>query len=189
MPFGCIILTGGAASRMGADKGALVWMGLRAVDRVAALAGAAGAQAIVTVGATDYGLPLVRDDPPLGGPAGGVLAGVEHLRGSGCSRALVLAVDAPTIQMEDIAPLLAAGRPGAAFEGLHLPMVLDLAALPREAQPGWPMARLAERAGLARLVCEPRAWARLRGANTPEERESLLVELAAFEPAQKNGAG
>jgi molybdopterin-guanine dinucleotide biosynthesis protein A len=188
MVLGGVILTGGTASRMGADKGALLWMGLRAVDRVAALAGRAGALALVTVGTTDYGLPRVADEPPLGGPVGGVLAGVEALRAAGCRRALVLAVDAPTIELRDLAPLLALGGAGAAFEGLHLPMVLDLAALPPDARADWPMARLADRAGLVRLACPPEARARLRGANTPEERDTLLAAFGAAPSAQKDGA-
>jgi len=186
--LGSIILTGGAASRMGADKGALPWLGMRAVDRVAALARAAGAHVLVTVGTTDYGLAFVADDPPLGGPVGGVLAGVKALRTRGCDRALVLAVDAPTIRLADIEPLLSEVGVGAAFEALHLPMVLDIAAIPSEARADWPMARLAERTGLSQLICPPEARARLRGANTPVERDELLVELAASEAAQKDGA-
>ena len=119
---------------------------------------------------------------------GGVIAGVEALRGAGCDRALVLAADAPTIRPQDIQPLLAQGGAGATFEGLHLPMVLDLAAVPSGAQAGWPMARLVDLARLERLACPPQARARLRGANTPEEREVLLMELAGFEIAQKDGA-
>ena len=53
----------------------------------------------------------------------------------GCERVLVLAVDAPTIRATDILPLMTHEGPGAAFEGLHLPMVVDLARLPPEAQP------------------------------------------------------
>ena len=34
--LGAIILTGGASSRMGADKAEALWLGVRAVDRVAA---------------------------------------------------------------------------------------------------------------------------------------------------------
>lgn len=187
--LGCIILTGGAASRMGTDKGALAWEGLRAVDRVAAIAAAAGARIILTAGSTDYGLPKVVEDPPGSGPVGGVVAGARALRLAGCERALVLAVDAPTIRTEDLAPLLAEGGPGAAFDGLHVPMVVDIAAIPGEAQAGWPMARLADRAGLKRMVYPPQARARLRGANTPEERAALLEEFVAWEAAQKGGAG
>jgi molybdopterin-guanine dinucleotide biosynthesis protein A len=188
MSLGAIILTGGAASRMGADKATLPWLGVAAIDRVAQLARAAGAQVLVSVGPGDYGLPRVMDNPPLGGPVGGVMAGVDALRRAGCDRALVLAADAPTIRPQDIQPLLAQGGSGATFEGLHLPMVLDLAAVPSGTQAGWPMARLADLAGLERLLCPPQARARLRGANTPEERESLLTELAGFETAQKDGA-
>lgn len=188
MALGSIILTGGAASRMGADKGALLWLDRRAIDRVAALARMAGAEALVTVGMTDYGLPRVVEDPPLGGPVAGVLAGAAALRALGCDRALVLAVDAPTIRPDDIAPLLALGDAGAAFDGLHLPMLLALDATPPDAKADWPMARLVDRSGLTRLTCDPGSRARLRGANTPDEREALLAELAAWEGAQKGGA-
>ncbi|WP_309605902.1 NTP transferase domain-containing protein [Phenylobacterium sp.] len=178
MLLGAIILTGGAGSRMGADKATLLWAGRRAVDRVVGLAQAAGCGVILTAGSNDYGLMLALDAAPGGGPVGGVLAGAEALRRAGCDRALVLAVDAPTARIADIAPLLAAGGVGAAFETLPLPMVFDIAGLPTEAQAGWPLARLAERAGLQRLRCPAEARARLRGANTLEERNALLRGLA-----------
>lgn len=177
MALGAIILTGGAGARMGADKATLLWAGRRAVDRVAALARAAGCEVILTAGSDDYGLMLALDAAPGGGPVGGVLAGAQALGLAGCDRALVLAVDAPTARLEDIAPLLAAGGAGAAFEALHLPMVFDIAELPAEALAGWPLARLAERAGLQRLSCPADVRVRLRGANTPEEREALLSDL------------
>jgi len=189
MRLGAMILTGGGSTRMGQDKAVLPWLGLRAVDRVAALAATLGADPVITVGADDYGQTHVRDARPGGGPVGGVLAGAAYLREAGCARALVLAVDAPTLQATDLAPLLAADGPGAAFEGMHLPMTLDLAAIPAEARDDWPMARLVERAGLARLSCQPAAVERVRGANTPDEREALLSALAATESAQKDGAG
>jgi molybdopterin-guanine dinucleotide biosynthesis protein A len=173
---------------MGADKGVLLWLDRRAIDRVAALARMVGAEALVTVGAADYGLPQVVEDPPLGGPVAGVLAGAAALRALGFDRALVLAVDAPTIRPGDIAPLLAEGGTGAAFAGLHLPMVLAFAATPSDAKADWPLGRLAERAGLVRLTCDPHARGRLRGANTLEERAVLIAELAAWEAAQKGGA-
>lgn len=159
---------------MGTDKASLLWDGVRAVDRVAALAKAVGAEVVLTVGRRGYGLAMVADEPEAGGPVGGVLAGAAALSALGCRRALVLAVDAPTIQPEDLAALLAASPPGAAYEGLHIPVVIDLEALPGEAEAGWPVGRLLEQAGTARLPCPGQAYARLRGANTPEERESLL---------------
>lgn len=171
-PFGAIILTGGASRRMGADKAALDWGGQRAVDRVAALARAAGAVRVLTAG-RDLGLEHVDDPAPGAGPVGGVLAGARALAAHGLTRALVLAVDAPTVTVEDLAPLLAAAAPGAFYDGLPVPMVVILAALPAEAEAGWPLRRLVERAGLAGLACDEAVRARLRGANTPEERAAL----------------
>lgn len=174
IPFGVLILTGGGSRRMGRDKAVLDWGGARAVDRLADLAQSLGAQRVLTVGA-NLGLPFVPDPEPGAGPVGGVLAGAAALREAGLARALVLAVDAPTIAAEDLSPLLAAEAPGAAFAGLPLPMVMSLSALPHEAQAGWPLRRLVERAGLAVVAIPVEAEARLRGANTPEERARLLT--------------
>src|SRR5689334_8924323 len=99
--LGAVILTGGAGLRMGADKAELEWGGRRAVDRLADLARSLGAAAIVTAGPRDYGLPVAAEDPPGGGPAAGVVAGARAL---GLTRVLVLAVDAPTLTAEDLAP-------------------------------------------------------------------------------------
>jgi len=164
--LGAIILCGGASRRMGRDKAVLDWNGVRAVDRVAALAKAVGAEALVTAGA-DLGLPWVPDDEAFAGPVGGVLAGARAL---GTARLLVLAVDAPTVTTADLAPLLAVGG---YYEGLPAPMVVDAAALPADAEPGWPLRRLVERAGLVSLPVPEGAMTRLRGANTPEEFRAL----------------
>ena len=171
-PFGAIILTGGASRRMGADKALLEWDGQRAVDRVAALARAAGAGRVLTAG-RDHGLEHVADPQPGAGPVGGVLAGCAALVAAGLTRALVLAVDAPTVILADLAPLLAAAGPGAFYEGLPVPMMVVLDALPRDAEAGWPLRRLAERMGLVALPCDEAVRLRLRGANTPEERARL----------------
>jgi molybdopterin-guanine dinucleotide biosynthesis protein A len=166
-----IILTGGASRRMGTDKAALSWGGRRAVDLCADLARAVGAVEVVTAGREAFGLPHASDPKPLGGPVGGVRAGLARL---GAARVLVLAVDAPTLTPGDLAPLLAAPAPGAAFEGLPLPMVLHAAAFPAEAEDDWPLRRLVDAAGLAWLpVPSPEATQRLRGANTPEEHARL----------------
>jgi len=183
MALGVVILTGGASSRMGADKAAQDWAGRRAVDRLVELAQALGAKAVVTAGVTDYGLARAVEDPPGGGPVAGLAAGAAALSTAGCVRALVLAADAPTITVGDLAPLLAAPAPGAAYEGLHLPLVIHLGALPADQVHGWPMGRLVEKAGLARLPAPPSAADRLRGANTPAEREMLLRRLTAGDSA------
>jgi len=185
MRLGAMILTGGASSRMGGEKAAMDWDGRRAVDRVADLAREAGAELVITVGPVDYGHPFVRDDVPLGGPVGGILAGARRLRSAGARRMLVLAVDAPTIVASDLAPLLT--EDGAAFDGLNFPFVVGAEALPHDAEAAWPVGRLIERAGLTRLSCPPSARARLRGANTPEEREALLAELSERDNAQTRG--
>ncbi|HEY0647184.1 molybdenum cofactor guanylyltransferase [Phenylobacterium sp.] len=183
--LGVVILTGGAGVRMGADKAELLWNGRRAVDRLADLAASLGATAVVTAGLRDYGLPVAPEAG--GGPVAGIVAGVRAL--GACPRVLVLAVDAPTLTPDDLAPLLASPGPGAAYEGLHLPLVAEAAAVPADAGAGWPMARLVERAGLARLPVPPDAEARLRGANTPQEREDLLRRLVTPDSAQEGGAG
>jgi molybdopterin-guanine dinucleotide biosynthesis protein A len=173
--LGAIILVGGASSRMGADKAAQDWGGRRAVDRVADLARAAGAQTVITAGG-DYGLPFVADPAPLAGPVAGVIAAARALKTDGFARALLLAVDAPTLSSADLTPLLAAATPGAAYDGYPLPAVMALAAFPEDAQAAWPLRRLVEAAGLAALPCPPAIARRLRGANTPEERAALLRE-------------
>jgi molybdopterin-guanine dinucleotide biosynthesis protein A len=163
---------------MGEDKAQLDWGGRRAVDLAAELASAAGAEAILTAGG-DYGLPFV-DDPIKGaGPVGGVIMGAAHLAALGLSHALILAVDAPSLELADITALLAAPGPGAAFTGYPAPAVIALGALPADASPGWPLQRLVERAGLALFTPPPEAELRLRGANTPGERAILLEQLLA----------
>lgn len=173
--LGAIILTGGASSRMGADKAAQPWGSLRAVDHVAALAGAVGAGPVVTAGEGDFGLPFAPEPGGRGGPVAGLLSGLAWMP-AGVSTVLVLAVDAPTLRPADLAPLLSAGRPGAAYQGLPLPMVLDLSAVPADARSDWPLRRFVERAGLIQLPVAAEAVGRIRGANTPEEQMRLLRE-------------
>lgn len=173
--LGAIILVGGASRRMGVDKATQDWGGLRAVDRVAELARAVGASPVLTAGG-DYGLPAIADPEKHAGPVAGVLAGAEALRKAGCRRALVLACDAPTLTADDLAPLLMA-EGGAVYDGYPLPMVLPLAAAPSDTRPDWPLGRLADRAGLERLACPAAVAARVRGANTPEERAALVRML------------
>ena len=164
---------------MGSDKAASDWGGVRAIDRVFAVAAAASADPIFSVGVRDYGLPFVPDIHPYGGPVGGILTGAAALRAAGCERALVLAVDAPTIRLADLAPLLACPGAGAAFEGLYLPMAVALSALTAMLPPDSPIRALIDQAGLVRLTCPEAARARLRGANAPREREALLRAMDA----------
>ena len=56
-------------------------------------------------------------------------------------------------------------------------MVLDLAAVPQDAQADWPLRRFVERAALIQVALNPELLPRLRGANTPQERDRLTGEL------------
>lgn len=179
--LGALVLNGGASSRMGADKGSLDWSGASALERCRELCTATGAAPVLTVG------PDGDVEDPRMGPVGGVLAGAAALRRYGARRALILAVDAPTVTLADLRPLLDADGPGAAYAGLPLPMVIALEAMPADAKDEWPLARLADRAGLQRLAPPPSAQDRLRGANTPAERARLLAILAAS--ASRDGDG
>jgi molybdopterin-guanine dinucleotide biosynthesis protein A len=160
---------------MGADKARLDWNGVSAIERLVALSRDLGIQMVLTAGA-DHGLPAVLDANPGAGPCGGILAAALRLRAEGYRRALILAVDAPTVTAADVRPLLEAGRPGAAYDGLPLPMAIDLAAVPAATEAPWPLKRLVQAAGLVVLPCSDQARARLKGANTPEERLRLLAD-------------
>ena len=181
MSLGCLILTGGASSRMGEDKACADWLGRRAVDRVADLARAVGATTVLTVGPRKLGLDAVTDEQAGGGPVAGIVAGCATLHAGGCERALVLAVDAPTIRAPDLASLLDAPPPGAAFAHLHFPLVIDLASLPATIGAHRSVARLVTSAGLTLVEPPAEGYRRLRGANTPEERVALLRELELHE--------
>ncbi|HXV00326.1 MAG TPA: NTP transferase domain-containing protein [Caulobacteraceae bacterium] len=176
--LGAVILVGGASARMGENKAAQDWGGRRGVDIVADLARAAGAGLVVTAGA-DLGLPFVIDPWPRAGPTAGVVAGAAFLQTRGYTHALLLAVDAPTLTRADLAPLVEARDPGAAYEGFPVPAVMALAALPSEAAPAWPLRRLIERAGLASLPAPEASSAHLKGANTVAEHAHLLGEFIA----------
>jgi molybdopterin-guanine dinucleotide biosynthesis protein A len=157
---------------MGSDKAILEWNGVRAVDRLADLARQAGAQLVVTAGG-DYGLPFVHDPAPGAGPVSGLLAGSRWLEQREMTRVLVLAVDAPTLSLADLWPLLAASPPGAAYRDLPLPAVIDVRAVPADMPDSAPLNRLIDVAGLTRLRPPAGAHARLRGANTPAEKDAL----------------
>ena len=174
--LGGLILTGGASSRMGRDKAALEIGGIRAIDRLAALAKAAGAAGVSTVGGRDWGYPHVVDATAFGGPVGGVTAGAAFLEEQGCQTILAFAVDAPTLTIDDLRPLLSV-RAGAAFEGFPLPFIAPLVRRP-DAEAGWPLARLLDAWGVLRLPMPAGAGERLKGANTPAEFEALRQAAA-----------
>lgn len=161
---------------MGRDKALVEWGGRRAVDVVADLAASAGAQPVLTAGG-DYGLGFVLDPEPRAGPVAGLIAGARALSSKGCDRILVLAVDAPTLTVDDLRPLLDAAAPGAVYAGYPLPMVVDVDALPVEVGPNEPLRRFTEVTSLGAIVPPPGLELRLRGANTPVEWARLARDL------------
>lgn len=170
--LGAAILVGGGSRRMGRDKALIEWDGRRAVDLVADLARQAGAEMVITAGG-DYGLPFVLDRVSGSGPVGGLRAALSVLAGRGAARALVLAVDAPTLRPEWLVALIEGPAPGAAFAGYPLPMTIDVAAAP-DLEDDAPLRRFIDRAGLSILPIPAGAEPHLRGANTPSEHDHLL---------------
>lgn len=103
------------------------------------------------------------------------MAGARALSLRGCDRALVLAVDAPTVRPADLTPLLLADAPGSAYVDLHLPLAIAMKGLPTGDVAGWSLRRLIDGLGTQWLPCPPEAATRLRGANTPGEWAALLA--------------
>ncbi len=177
-----VILTGGTGSRMGgADKAALAYAGRSLLER--ALAAVAEAGEIVVVGpplATSRPVTFVREDPPLGGPAAGLLAGVDALT-RGAPRVVVLAVDMPLVDADTVGRLTeaAAGRDGAFLLGAddrrQLAGVLSITALERVrpahgSESGLPMHRLLATLDLAEVGA---AGAEARDVDTWDDYEGL----------------
>ncbi|WP_374929051.1 molybdenum cofactor guanylyltransferase [Kytococcus sedentarius] len=93
-----VVLAGGGGRRLGGvSKGEVELAGQRLVDHV--LGALQGARQVVVVGELPVpeGVLLTREDPPGGGPAAGVVAGLERLgaESSAADWVLVLACDLP----------------------------------------------------------------------------------------------
>jgi molybdopterin-guanine dinucleotide biosynthesis protein A len=113
--FDAIVLAGGTAKRLGgAPKHAIVVDGQTLLDRT--LTAVAGARRVVVVGDEVLrplvgAAELVREDPPLAGPAAGIGAALPLVESA---RVLVLACDHPFVAGA-VAPLLEAGGPDGAI--------------------------------------------------------------------------
>jgi len=112
--FDAVVLAGGSARRLGGvDKPALLVGERSLLER--ALAAVSGASTVVVVGPM-RDLPAsvvqVREDPPGGGPAAALAAGLAHVRSD---RVVVLAADLPHLTSRVVDALLseADGRDGA----------------------------------------------------------------------------
>ena len=109
--WSAVVLTGGTAARMaGADKAALEVDGATLLER--ALVATAAAGEVVVVGSpapTSRPVTWTREEPPGGGPAAGLLAGIDALRRPS-ELVAVLAVDMPRVTGATFGRLVAALR-------------------------------------------------------------------------------
>lgn len=116
MESAAVILAGGTAARLGgADKAAIEHAGRTFLEH--ALAATSAAAEVVVVGAsvpTSRPATFVREDPPFGGPAAGLLAGRRAVAESP-ELVWVQAVDMPLVTAATYARLVAAcpGHDGA----------------------------------------------------------------------------
>ena len=119
--LGALILTGGTAARMdGIDKASIEVSGVTLLER--ALAATLSAREVVVVGAevpTSRPVTWTREDPPLGGPAAGILAGLGRFAHVP-DVVVVLAVDMPKVNAGTVARLTWAVEADPALDGAVL---------------------------------------------------------------------
>ena len=119
--LGAIVLAGGTGLRLGGvDKAALDLNGVTLLER--ALAATVSATEVVVVGQpvpTSREVAWTVEDPPLGGPAAGLLAGLDLL-GDGPALVAVLAVDMPKVNSGTVARLTWAVEADADVDGAVL---------------------------------------------------------------------
>jgi molybdopterin-guanine dinucleotide biosynthesis protein A len=166
--LGAVVLTGGTAVRMGGiDKASIEIGGVTTLER--ALAATMSAREVVVVGAevpTSRPVTWIREDPPGGGPAAGLLAGLRCFA-TPPDLVCVLAVDMPRVNAGTVARLTWAVEGNDAVDGAllvdadgrrqPLAAVYRYAALnavrpgAREEEHGLPMRRLVEALRLANV--------------------------------------
>lgn len=190
MLLDAIVLAGGRSSRLsGVPKSQLPWRGTTLLQNTVDAALDSGARRVVVVGPTDgpdakgsnarnsdARVQFAREDPPFGGPAAAVAAGVRALEyepsGSAADIVLVLACDMPEIGgalAVLIESMLVVGHDGAVHDG-----ALMLDASDRRQ----PLAAVYGRRALARAVDGLRASGSLDGASMRSLTSGLdLLEL------------
>lgn len=108
---GAVVLTGGGGTRLGgADKASIEVGGRTLLEHV--LAALADVADVVVVGAevpTTRPVTFTREDPPGGGPAAGVLAGIRRFARAP-TWVVVLAVDMPLVSPDTVRRLVGAAR-------------------------------------------------------------------------------
>jgi molybdopterin-guanine dinucleotide biosynthesis protein A len=138
-PYDAVVLAGGGGRRMGGvDKPGLTVGGVPLLDRV--LAAVPDAEQVVVVGAPRPAVrPVVwaREDPPGGGPAAALAAGLAHVT---APAVVVLAADLPFLDAATIALLRASA------EGHDGAVLVDADGRDQVLTSAWTTARLRERA-------------------------------------------
>lgn len=185
--LGAVVLTGGTAVRMdGVDKASIELGGVTLLER--ALAATMSALEVVVVGAevpTSRPVTFTREDPPGGGPAAGILAGLDRFL-TPPDLVGVLAVDMPKVNAGTVARLVWAVEADPAVDGAvlvdaegrrqPLAAVYRYAALTaarpseREAEHGLSVRRLV---GMLRLVDVPVVGEEARDVDTWEDLAEL----------------
>jgi molybdopterin-guanine dinucleotide biosynthesis protein A len=164
--LGAVVLTGGSAVRFqGVDKASIELGGATLLEHV--LEALAAVPDVVVVGAevvTSRPATFLREDPPGGGPAAGLLAGLAGFPRAP-ARVVVLAVDMPLVTADTVRRLVDAagedGEDGALLVdaggrrqylcAVYRTEALLAAAPPLEAQHGLAVRRLVGRLRLAEV--------------------------------------
>lgn len=119
--LGALVLTGGSGTRMGGvDKGSVELAGVTLLER--ALAAVTAARDVVVVGdevPTSRPVTWAREEPPGGGPAAGILAGLDRLDRR-AHLVAVLAVDMPRVNAGTVARLTWAAEAAPELDGAVL---------------------------------------------------------------------
>ena len=193
LEFDAVILAGGRSSRLGGvPKQSLTYDGESLLHRSVAAAG--GARAAVVVGPDTAEVPGVevpagflrcREEPPFGGPAAAIAAGLAALAAAGGSRpglTLVLACDMPNVGRA-VAALKAALRsrgPGAG-PAAGSPAGLEPEGVVAVSEDGrrQPLIGFYSTAALQRSVAELESTGRLINGSVRALLASLDVQLVA----------
>jgi len=204
--LGAVVLSGGAAARLGgADKASIEVAGRTLLEH--ALAALAEVPEVVVVGAevpTSRPVTFTREDPVGGGPAAGLLAGLERFARTP-DWVVVLAVDMPLVSPDTVRRLTAALRddgavlvePGGQVQ--YLCAAYSTAALARAAEvlgdtgsPGGHGLSMRRLVGGLRLAQVPADGAETRDLDTWEDLADLrqtFGDRAPLRPESQGGQG
>lgn len=172
-----VVLSGGASSRMGADKARLLVDDQPLVARMVDALTPTCDEVVVSVDAfkfQDLGLNEIVDPWPGLGPISGLLAGLKVAADLGFDEVFLTSCDLFGFKPEWVS-LLPEGQNSAFFDERWQPMVsrwqIDvLEQLPKKSLGLW---RALERVNAAQ-VTPPAAWAEAFSINTPEDLERAL---------------